>query len=93
MGTTSRSNSLREALSEAGEAREACWFISSNSRFLLVYLFLGDETRCFLVAQKIEPLGVERLPMRQIKHKMFGNVSQVYGVHRAVLKPVLINSA
>ena len=90
---TSRSESLREALSEAGEAREACCFIYSNSRFLLVYLFLGDETRCFIVAQKIEPLGVERSPMRQIKPQTRGNVSQVYGVHRAVLKPVLINSA
>ena len=90
---TSISNSLREPLSEAGEAREACCYIYSNSRILLVYLFLGDEIRCFLVAQKIEPLGVERLPMRQIKHQMFGNVSQVYGVQRAVLKPVLINSA
>ena len=89
----SRSNSLREVQSEAGEAREACWFISSNSRFLLVYLFLGDETRCFLVAQKIKLLGVERSPMRQIKTQTQGNVSQVYGVHRAVLKPVLINSA
>ena len=89
----SRSNSLREVQSEAGEAREACWFISSNSRFLLVYLFLGDETRCFLVAQKIKLLGVERLPMRQIKPQMRGNVSQVYGVHWADLKPILINSA
>ena len=68
----SRSNSLREVQSEAGEAREACWFISSNSRFLLVYLFLGDETRCFIVAQKIELLGVERSPMRQIKPQMRG---------------------
>ena len=82
-----------EALSEAGEAGEARWFISSDSRFLLVYLFLGDETRCFVVAQKIKLLGVERLPMRQIKPQTRGNVSQVYGVHWAVLKPVLINSA
>ena len=34
--TTSRSNSLEEALEEA---REAYWFISSDLRFFLAYLF------------------------------------------------------
>ena len=61
---TSISKTLGKVLGVARVAGEARWFIFKKSRFFFVYLFLVDETGCFLLAIKTEPEGVERSPIQ-----------------------------